>query len=85
LTSRCNCEDESSSSDLFAMLQTIDLSSLRTAHHIRARTRDVAVTPEVSALLAANAAVAIGVSGGKDNRSALASENRRTHLVAPYI
>jgi 3'-phosphoadenosine 5'-phosphosulfate sulfotransferase (PAPS reductase)/FAD synthetase len=52
---------------LFAMLQTIDLSSLRAAHHIRTRTRDVAITSEVSALLATNAAVAIGVSGGKDS------------------
>jgi precorrin-3B methylase len=50
---------------LFAMLQTIDLSSLRAAYHIRARTREVAVIPDVSALLAANAAM--GVSGRKDS------------------
>lgn len=49
------------------MLQTIDVSSLRTAQHIRARARDVALTPDVSALLAADAVVAIGVSGGKDS------------------
>ncbi|WP_250441952.1 phosphoadenosine phosphosulfate reductase family protein [Caballeronia sp. AZ1_KS37] len=51
------------------MLQTIDLSSLRTARASfhPARARDVALTPEVSALLASDAVVAIGVSGGKDS------------------
>ncbi|BBQ03677.1 hypothetical protein BSFA1_88050 (plasmid) [Burkholderia sp. SFA1] len=51
------------------MLQTIDLSSLRTAppSFHPARARDVALTPEVSALLASDAVVAIGVSGGKDS------------------
>ena len=51
------------------MLQTIDLSSLRTRSHayVPARARNVALPPEVSALLAADAVVAIGVSGGKDS------------------
>ncbi|CAL8481038.1 hypothetical protein [Caballeronia sp. S22] len=51
------------------MLQTIDLSSLRTSSnaYAPARARDVALTPEVAALLAADAVVAIGVSGGKDS------------------
>ena len=51
------------------MLQTIDLSSLRTARPSfhPARARDVALAPEVSALLASDAVVAIGVSGGKDS------------------
>ncbi|MDR5883718.1 phosphoadenosine phosphosulfate reductase family protein [Caballeronia sp. LZ032] len=51
------------------MLQTIDLSSLRTRSHayIPARARNVALTPEVSALLETDAVVAIGVSGGKDS------------------
>jgi 3'-phosphoadenosine 5'-phosphosulfate sulfotransferase (PAPS reductase)/FAD synthetase len=51
------------------MLQTIDLSSLRTRSHayVPARARNVALTPEVSALLETDAVVAIGVSGGKDS------------------
>jgi 3'-phosphoadenosine 5'-phosphosulfate sulfotransferase (PAPS reductase)/FAD synthetase len=51
------------------MFQTIDLSSLRTRSnaYTPARARDVALTPEISALLATDAAVAIGVSGGKDS------------------
>ncbi|MFM0136442.1 adenine nucleotide alpha hydrolase family protein [Caballeronia grimmiae] len=51
------------------MLQTIDLSSFRTRSnaYAPARARDVALTPEISALLATDAAVAIGVSGGKDS------------------
>ncbi|SAK57730.1 hypothetical protein AWB76_02503 [Caballeronia temeraria] len=53
------------------MLQAIDLSSLRAPRinhqHIGAPARDVAVTPEIAALLAADAVVAIGVSGGKDS------------------
>ncbi|WP_244808790.1 phosphoadenosine phosphosulfate reductase family protein [Caballeronia zhejiangensis] len=51
------------------MLQTIDLSSLRTRSnaYAPARARDVALTPEVAALLATDAVVAIGVSGGKDS------------------
>lgn len=53
------------------MLQTIDLSSLdapRFNHqHVGARAREVAVTPEVAAMLASDAVVAIGVSGGKDS------------------
>jgi CheY-like chemotaxis protein/3'-phosphoadenosine 5'-phosphosulfate sulfotransferase (PAPS reductase)/FAD synthetase len=54
-----------------AMLQTIDLSSLRPPHinhqHVGARAREVAVTPEIAALLASDAVVAIGESGGKDS------------------
>ncbi|WP_255503986.1 phosphoadenosine phosphosulfate reductase family protein [Caballeronia sp. EK] len=51
------------------MLQTIDLSSLRTRSNAYnpARARDVALTPEVAALLRTDAVVAIGVSGGKDS------------------
>lgn len=51
------------------MLQTIDLSSLRTRSqaYVPARARNVALPPDVSALLAADAVVAIGVSGGKDS------------------
>ncbi|BCQ30377.1 hypothetical protein NK8_85680 (plasmid) [Caballeronia sp. NK8] len=51
------------------MLQTIDLSSLRTRSnaYAPAPARNVALTPEVSALLATDAVVAIGVSGGKDS------------------
>lgn len=51
------------------MLQTIDLSSLRTRSnaYAPARARNVALTPEVSALLTSDAVVAIGVSGGKDS------------------
>ncbi|SAL00942.1 hypothetical protein AWB77_06236 [Caballeronia fortuita] len=51
------------------MLQTIDLSSLRTRSnaYAPARARDVALTPEVAALLTTDAVVAIGVSGGKDS------------------
>jgi hypothetical protein len=51
------------------MLQTIDLSSLHTRSHayVPARARNVALTPKVSALLATDAVVAIGVSGGKDS------------------
>lgn len=51
------------------MLQTIDLPSLRTRSnaHVPARARNVALTPEVAALLTTDAVVAIGVSGGKDS------------------
>ncbi|MDR5776369.1 MULTISPECIES: hypothetical protein [unclassified Caballeronia] len=51
------------------MLQTIDLSSLRTrsSAYLPARARDVALTPEVASLLTTDAVVAIGVSGGKDS------------------
>ncbi|EKS72562.1 hypothetical protein BURK_003897 [Burkholderia sp. SJ98] len=51
------------------MLQTIELPSLRSRSNAYnpARARDVALTPEVSALLATDAVVAIGVSGGKDS------------------
>jgi 3'-phosphoadenosine 5'-phosphosulfate sulfotransferase (PAPS reductase)/FAD synthetase len=51
------------------MLQTIDLSSLRTRSnaYAPARARDVALTPQVAALLTTDAVVAIGVSGGKDS------------------
>ncbi|SAK53250.1 hypothetical protein AWB82_01788 [Caballeronia glebae] len=51
------------------MLQTIDLSSLRTrsSAYLPARARGVALTPEVASLLTTGAVVAIGVSGGKDS------------------
>lgn len=52
------------------MRQTIDLSSLRTprnSQHVVARPREVAVIPDIETLLAADAVVAIGMSGGKDS------------------
>lgn len=48
------------------MLQTIDFPARRSLP-IAARARNVSISADVSAMLSANAAVAIGVSGGKDS------------------
>ncbi len=53
-------------------LQIINLSSLRDRleHKAAGVTRSVTSTPDVDALLDADAVVAIGVSGGKDSKRA---------------
>ena len=64
------------------MHQIIDLSSLRTTLDSRAShvARIVATTPDIDALLATDAVVAIGVSGGKDTRFQRASASRTCFL-----
>ncbi len=67
------------------IFQTIDLSSLRTtrsAVHVAARTREVAVTSEIEALLAADAVVAIGVSGSKDSVACALAVARRLDAIS---
>lgn len=71
LTSGCNCEDDSSSSiPLRHASNHRSVLVARAAHHhqrVCVHAREVAVTPEVAAVLASDAVVAIGVSGGKDS------------------
>jgi 3'-phosphoadenosine 5'-phosphosulfate sulfotransferase (PAPS reductase)/FAD synthetase len=70
---------------LFAMFQAIDLSSLRAPRinhqHVGARAREVAFTPEVAAMLASDAVVAIGVSGGKDSVACALAVARHLDLI----